>query len=486
MDQADSQFYDLLEFVLDGSCSDAQREEFSRLVEANPEWTPRLAEDVFIHSLLQWHSQDVDGDLAACCPSDVLQLASGTETMLSEWGDSFPRPFTERRSWFWAAAAVLLVAAIGTWQIASRGRDDQRAMAETAVAEIVSQDGVAWFDATTARQGHQFIVPGRLETTAGSFTLRFRSGPVIRVKDAVSMMIESDRLVHLDRGQATARVTEESIGFTIRTPMINVIDQGTEFGVAVRQNGLTDVIVFDGKVDLEDRISSGGPPKRLIQGEAARVDRQGDFARIMQVSRDVTGSWWMQDYPSADANVIAEVRDNIPPSDGSKYFCYQIAYCGLDEDVFAYADHPHQWNGLTTAGMPSFLRGADYVKTFNDYRYLNDFEMVVTLAQPANLYVFFDDRVPPPSWLTDQFEDSGFDIGLDEGPWAAIDQARWPNMPVYSNGVGAGKSIENRFSIWVRSCDGGAEVTLGLMGEEAQARAMYGIAATPLDEQRIE
>jgi hypothetical protein len=281
-------------------------------------------------------------------------------------------------------------------------------------------------------------------------------------------------------------VPEESIGFTIRTPMINVIDQGTEFGVAVRQNGLTDVIVFDGKVDLEDRISSGGPPKRLIQGEAARVDRQGDFARIMQVSRDVTGSWWMQDYPSADANVIAEVRDNIPPSDGSKYFCYQIAYCGLDEDVFAYADHPHQWNGLTTAGMPSFLRGADYVKTFNDYRYLNDFEMVVTLAQPANLYVFFDDRVPPPSWLTDQFEDSGFDIGLDEGPWAAIDQARWPNMPVYSNGVGAGKSIENRFSIWVRSCDGGAEVTLGLMGEEAQARAMYGIAATPLDEQRIE
>src|SRR5690606_37854525 len=138
---------------------------------------------------------------------------------------------------------------------------------------------------------------------------------------------------------------------------------------------------------------------------------------------------------------------NIPPADGSQYFCYQITYHGLDDDVFAYGDHPHQWNGLTAAGLPKFLRGADYVKTFNDYRYMNDFQMTVFLSQPANLYVFFDNRVPAPSWLTDQFVDTGVDIGLDEGPWGAHDKAFRPDLPDFENAVGGGQSIDNTFSV---------------------------------------
>ena len=63
------------------------------------------------------------------------------------------------------------------------------------------------------------------------------------------------------------------------------------------------------------------------------------------------------------------------------------------------------------------MRGADYVKTFNDYRYINEFEMVVELSRPANLYIFFDKRVPAPDWLESQFENTGIEIGLDEGPW---------------------------------------------------------------------
>jgi hypothetical protein len=286
------------------------------------------------------------------------------------------------------------------------------------------------------------------------------------------MMIESDMLVHLDRGQATARVPEPLKGFTIKTPVVDVIDQGTEFGVAAREDGFTDVIVFDGKVDLMDSINSLSKTKRLIQGEAARVDRQGAIERIMQVGRNSAGAWWTGDYPVTDGYIIKQVRDNIPPSDGSKYFCYQISYHGLGDDQFAYADHPHQWNGLTVNGLPEFLRGADYVKTFNDYRYLNDFEMVVELSGPANLYIFFDDRVPAPDWLVEQFEDTGVDIGLDEGPWEGI--------PDHVVAAGGGNSIDNVFSVWVRRCDEPVAVALGLMGEQRQARAMYGIAATPL------
>jgi hypothetical protein len=292
------------------------------------------------------------------------------------------------------------------------------------------------------------------------------------------MMIESDMLVHLDRGQATAHVPESAIGFTINTPVINVIDQGTEFGVAVRDGGLTDVIVFDGIVDLKDGISSAGTAKRLEHGEGARVDRAGGFGRIMQVGRNAAGRWWTADFPDSDMSVIREVRDNIPPSDGSKYFCYQITVRALGDDVGAYGDrHPHQWNGLTAAGLPEFLRGADYVKTFNDYRYMNDFAMVVEMARPANLFLFFDDRVPLPDWLLERFEDTGVNIGLDEGPWEGI--------PDHRTAVGAGRSIDNVFSVWRRRCVENESVELGPVGDSSEARAMYGVAATPLAVEKV-
>ena len=133
-------------------------------------------------------------------------------------------------------------------------------------------------------------------------------------------------------------------------------------------------------MDLADQIGNKSGPTRLIQGQAARVDREGDHpadhAGRSQSTRQLVdrrlSCHWHQCHQ--------EVRDNIPPSDGSQYFCYQINYHGLADDVFAYADDPHQWNGLTAAGLPEFLRGADYVKTFNDYRYMNDFQMTVILV----------------------------------------------------------------------------------------------------------
>ena len=203
----------------------------------------------------------------------------------------------------------------------------------------------------------------------------------------------------------------------------------------------------------------------------------------MQVGRDSSGGWWTADRPAPQETVIKLVRDNIPPNNDAKYFCYQIAYHGLADDVLAYPDHPHQWNGLADQGLPEFLRGADYVKTFNDYRYLNDFEMVVELSRPANLYIFFDKRVPPPDWLIEQFEETGVDIGLDEGPWVGIPDEYLATVPNRTHGVGGGRSIDTIFSVWRRRCLDTTPVTLGPVGIRPNrfGRAMYGIAATPLD-----
>jgi hypothetical protein len=317
------------------------------------------------------------------------------------------------------------------------------------------------------------VRPGRLAIESGSLTLRFRSGATVSLRGAASARIESDMLVKLDRGQATAQVPHWARGFTIETADVEVIDLGTQFGVMARSDGMTDVVIFEGQVDVKPTRGDGRVQRRLNQGEAARISNSGSIDRIVEVRGDLRGGWSTIDHPANMRNVFKAIRDNIPPSDGSKYYYYQITTEGLVDDASAYVDrHPHEWNGLSARGLPRFLRGADYARTFNDYRYIPDFEIVVEIDSPANLYVFFDDRVPTPDWLLEGFEDTGVDAGLDEGPWEGI--------PDHRTAVGGGVSIDNVFSVWRRRCDRGELVTLGAMGDTREARAMYGIAATPL------
>jgi hypothetical protein len=293
-------------------------------------------------------------------------------------------------------------------------------------------------------------------------------------------------LVQLDGGQATANVSAGSTGFTITSALVNVVDQGTKFGIAV-DAGRADVVVFDGKVDVKSNLGKPGTSKRLTQGEAIQVDRQGAIGRLADVRRDAHGRWWTDERSGPDGQVIASVSDNIHGGEAGKAFaCYQTTFEGLQEDALAFSDNPHhQWNGVTAEGLPDFLRGADYIRTFNHYRYMRYFKMTVEFARPANLYVFADDRIPPPAWLVEQFEDTGVDIGLDEGPWLDNIPPEFRKFDVNKTAVGPGNSIDNVFSVWQRRCADGKPITLGDAGEwgaeGGQGRAMYGVAATPLD-----
>jgi hypothetical protein len=57
---------------------------------------------------------------------------------------------------------------------------------------------------------------------------------------------------------------------------------------------------------------------------------------------------------------------------------------------------------------------------------------------------------------------------------------------VNTTAVGPGNSIDNVFNVWRRRCADGKPITLGDagdMGEGESGRSMYGVAATPLDEE---
>jgi hypothetical protein len=460
MESDENRLLELLDCILDKSYSDAQQQEFRQLLEQHPLLNDDLVEQLRTHSLLQWQSDKL-GLTIPSAPA-ILPMNSPTESL----SNRLLRMVVKR--WVWAAAVILLtVSATVVWY-----RIRQAHFSQLALAEVVESNFVTWSDNNSALLDPVHVVAGHLEMNSGQLTLRFRSGATVWVSGPASLQIVSDMLVKLDKGQATAHVPEWAHGFSIETSNVHVIDLGTKFGVVARPGGLTDVVVFEGQVDLQPTAPSSASQKRLTQGEGVRIDNQGTMDRIVEVRSDLRGENWSTQTPSWSDTTFKSIHDNIPSVDSPTY--YQITPHGLEDDCRAYVDCVHEWNGLTSDGLPDFLLHADYVRTCNDYRYLNNLEITVELARPAIVYVFFDRRVKPPSWLTEQFENTEFDIGLDEGPW-------WKGDTKHSVGVGGGQSIDRVFSVWRRRCETPETITLGAMGTMKGARAMYGIAATPLD-----
>ena len=139
--------------------------------------------------------------------------------------------------------------------------------------------------------------------------------------------------------------------------------------------------------------------------------------------------------------MIADVRDNIR-NPKSPVKSYQIVHGGLEDDVLAFVDRFHQWNGFDSNGLPKFLAGADYIMPFNDDKFVGGLELKVRLLRPATLYVFLDNNMAVPDWLREGFTDTGIDIGLD------CSKTEWHRD--HSLGVGPGRSVDFRFSVWKR------------------------------------
>jgi hypothetical protein len=483
MDSTKRNFVRLTQLVLDGIATEAERAELARLSAAHPETVTTVFGELMIDNLLKWQSG---------CIVEELPCLEGSVA----GSNRSPSHKSHKTITFWTGmiAATVLIATGLVWISISTNAVD------SVIADIIHQSGVNWSRDSSALATNNTVRPGRLSSSSGEYTLQFRDGSTVEVVGSASLEIKSKMLVQLDHGQATANVPDGSTGFTIASALVDVVDQGTQFGISV-DDARADVVVFNGKVDVQSNVGIGGGQTRLTQGDCVQIDRLGAIVRVADVRRDVQGRWWTDDRDSGK-HVIASVSDNIHSGTGGKTFaCYQTTFEGLRDDAIAYSDNPHhQWNGLTADGLPDFLIGADYIKTFNDYRYIIEFQTKVELARPANLYVFFDDRIETPDWLKENFEDTGVDIGVDEGPWllepdelkhlSQVDVQKTREADVHTTATGGGNSIDNIFSVWRRRVLERGTVTLGHAGDLGHdrvgfggkgGRSMYGIAATPLD-----
>lgn len=470
--------HDLATTLLEGSADEAARRELDTLVRQSP-----AAKQMFRRYM-----------------RDTVQLrwctGVSSSEVLRDLAADLPRPGVRRRAAIWggllatvAIAAAVMISSPAALEILarmSRPGDGEPAGVTTparssaGVAMVTRLADVLWTDGAREWDELSRLVPGdSLQLDRGEIEVVFDIGVAVAIRGpAVFEVWGSDRAFSR-LGSVTARVGENGEGFVLETPVAKVVDLGTEFSVDVAPTGSTDVAVFQGRVDLSvtsPESVAGGPPRRLLQGEALKVGLDGSLDRVMAIPSDRFPSRMGDSVrTSARPPLIVDVRDNGDA--GLKKF-YQIVRTGLHEDVPAFVDRDHQWNGVDSSGIPAFLQGLEYVMPYNDDKYIDELQVSVTLSRPAVLYVFISDDVPLPEWLSSNFVDTGFDIGLDE--------AMSRSKPKRKNAKGAGKSINTVFSVWRREVSGASTVTLGSVERPplGDGYNMYGIAAGPLPDGR--
>jgi hypothetical protein len=402
---------------------------------ATPPWVPKLP--------------DLDSWIEPGAPTDLL--ATEFRSSIFAW---------PVRGWF----AMSVVMAIGIslsvlggwwWGVASRPVSER-------VVKSLGVDAI------------------RLES--GSAELALPGVGYVLVDGPAELVLLDSMRARLTKGTVRVHVTEKSgHGFTVETPYGDVVDLGTEFGLNVPENGSAGLVVFDGAVDLlvksPVQAENPIPVQRLVRGEAVTFDRSGQLGRIDSIVTGTVATFLQTEQASVGSEppLIVSVSDNDRQSGTGKF--YEIVPGGLREDVLAFVDRPaHEWNGFTQKGLPPYLIGADYIKTFSNDKNRHDFELYVAFSRPARMFIFFDDRVPTPTWLTENFRNTGDCVGLDSGTFHRGDKTIR-----FRRGVGPGQSIDARLTVWERIVSKPGIVTLHANGSQSDLSTMFGIAAVPLE-----
>ncbi len=475
-----------------GTLSSAEREELDRILTKSSQARTLYWESMSVHAGLCWMHR---GKLE--CDNRLAELGS------EEVGASADAAPARRHRTFvghWKHWLPLTIAAMLLFVVWMEGRQRsehrQPNLNEQAATLTGRRDVLGTLTPLSADCRWSFGTPGKknraefknydtLWLDRGAVELSLTNGTVAQLEAPLILEMVSIDRARVLRGRVTVTVSDGAKGFTVETAAAQIIDHGTTFSVDVVESGNTDVVVFQGAVDVnyvkhnpEAGTHGLESTRRLRSGEAARVNQDGTLSRIVNVRRT--------DFSDGriGSSIMKEVRDNVVREKTMKY--YEIVAGGMQEDALAFVDRDYQWNGVDANGIPDYLLGADYVKTFNDDKVVPDLVITISFEGPAMLYLLVDDRLRQTDWLTSQFEDTGDNIGVDEGHHFPNDVRRLDRGP--------GVSIDQVHSIWKRRVARGETISIGPLGPlspEASIRGtkaslnMYGIVAVPLQSGKV-
>ena len=185
-----------------------------------------------------------------------------------------------------AASFVILLSAWLVWHNRSpRGVHPDggtQTAGSTAVplGTVTQQDPCVWRGERTITSGGR-VSASIMELVSGVAEVKLDSGTDVVLQGPCTLELLSANEARLSDGRAVIHVTELSDGFVLRTPDAIIIDEGTEYAVAI-DGEATEVHVFDGSVIWEPTGTGKDQTERIPSGQARRFrrSRRGPGARI--------------------------------------------------------------------------------------------------------------------------------------------------------------------------------------------------------------
>lgn len=206
----------------------------------------------------------------------------------------------------WLISCVSAMVILSTWF--ALGPDAPPADRGAVIARVTHSVDPVWSGGAIPHRGD--VTTGLLELKAGIVRLDFRSGASVTLQGPAAYEITGPMQTRLHYGVLTARIRESAIGFIVETSAMDVVDLGTAFGVSVNVNGITDVSVFEGSVEVRPPASQS---TLLTEGEAVRAGREGkEVASIRYDASAFERAWPVALGVSKTAGSMRFVRPGPP------------------------------------------------------------------------------------------------------------------------------------------------------------------------------
>jgi ferric-dicitrate binding protein FerR (iron transport regulator) len=266
---------DLIDDYLSGLLDEARLKELEDGLCADPEARRYFVRYARLHTDLHMEMRARQASDRALDQIDQLvkdRGAPGAAAVPSRAETSGARPGVGLGRWFapqMLALAACLVLAFGAGWWWWPGRPTATgAGGEPAIAWLVNAQNCRW---SAGEPGGNMQAGKVLQLERGLAEIRFWSGARVVLEGPASVELLSGKSVRLRYGKLTARVPVQATGFEVLSPQGRVIDLGTEFGIAVSDQGATEVYVFEGQV--EARATDNGPVDgvSLTQHQAAHI-----------------------------------------------------------------------------------------------------------------------------------------------------------------------------------------------------------------------
>ena len=213
----------------------------------------------------------------------------------------FPQPIISSKAVFAAAAAVVALALLIQFQDNRPTGPDSAQALVTPVAESKSESAprdtvarlVAVVDAEWRDDGLQpggALAIGGFVLNRGTADMEFNDGARISLRGPAVFELKAANHLHLISGKLVANIPDDGLGFLLTTPQSEVIDLGTEFGLAVDGAGRTDVHVISGLVEVYEPRNPDDPLGmrsiqtgiKIAEGQARRLETDGGFRDLAE------------------------------------------------------------------------------------------------------------------------------------------------------------------------------------------------------------